>query len=144
MSFAATADWSMEDKRDRSSALTCPRALRRPVAVSLLIHAALFSTLLSWWHMDGASAPKGLPDGLSVTMIDLGESPAAPAPALPMVADAPTPQELSEPEPIIPPAPVIPPVQRMSEVALPEKPAKPEAKPEKKQHTWMKSVSRQS
>ena len=129
MSMTATANGQMTSMSDGSSALAWNhRALRKPVAVSLLLHATVFASLFAWWQSDGAAAPKGLPDGLSVTFIELSEP--SPAPAAPQI-----PQEIQaapvepKPEPVIEhvPEPVVP---VKSEVVLDAKPEpRPQAEP---------------
>lgn len=127
MSMTATASQPMmKGTSDRSSALAWNhRALGKPVAVSLLLHATVFASLFAWWHAQGAPAPRGLPDGFSVTFIELSDP--SPAPAAPQV-----PQEMQaapvEPQPQIEPEPIV-------EPAVPVKPdvaleAKPEPRPE--------------
>lgn len=103
--MTATADGRMMEESDGSSALLNHRALRRPVAVSLLLHAAIFTSVLAWWQADGAPAPKGIPDGFSVTLVDFSE-PAPRAPqvqAKPVVAPA-QPEVKPQPKPVAKPA----------------------------------------
>ena len=130
MSMTATATGPMmKGMSDRSSALAWNhRALGKPVAVSLLLHATVFASLFAWWQAQGAPAPRGLPDGLSVTFIELSEP--LPAPAAPQIAAPvePKPQIEPKPEPVIErvpePAPVKP------EAVLETKPEpRPEVKP---------------
>ena len=135
MSMTATATGPMlKGMSDRSSAPAWNhRALGKPVAVSLLLHATVFASLFAWWQSQGAPAPHGLPDGLSVTFIELSEpssAPAAPQKAQKSMAApvAPKPQIDPKPEPVIErvpePAPVKP------EAVLETKPEpRPEAKP---------------
>ncbi|WP_421864684.1 TonB family protein [Parvibaculum sp.] len=150
MSMTATANGQMTSMSDGSSALAWNhRALRKPVAVSLLLHATVFASLFAWWQSDGASAPRGLPDGMSVTFIELsGIEPSDPAPAAPQVPQefqaAPVePPIAPEPEPVIdhvpePVVPVKPPVK--PEVALE---AKPEPRPEVRKPEPAKAVAQQ-
>jgi len=127
MSMTATASQPMmKGTSDRSSALAWNhRALGKPVAVSLLLHATVFASVFAWWHAQGAPAPRGLPDGFSVTFIELSDP--SPAPAAPQV-----PQEMQaapvEPQPQIEPEPIVEPaVPVKPEVALE---ARPEPRPE--------------
>lgn len=145
MSMAATANGQMTSMSDGSSALAWNhRALRMPVAVSLLMHATLFASLFAWWQSDGTAAPKGLPDGMSVTFIELSEpssAPAAPqkAPQMRAAPVEPKPQPEPEPQPervierVPEPAPVKPevvletkPEPRPEPVAQPVEAAKPQ------------------
>src|SRR5690606_21524168 len=72
MSMTATANGQMSGKSDGSSALSWNhRALRLPVAVSLALHASVFAGALFWWQANGTPAPKGLPEGMSVTFVRL-------------------------------------------------------------------------
>ena len=130
MSMTATANGQMAGKGDGSSALAWNhRALRLPVAVSLTLHASVFAGILFWWQANGAPAPKGLPEGLSVTFVELS----APAPAAPQMKAAPVePKPVIErkPEPVVEkvPEPVVPPEP---EVVLETKPEpRPESRPE--------------
>ncbi len=130
MSMTATATGPMmKGMSDRSSALAWNhRALGKPVAVSLLLHATVFASLFAWWQAQGAPAPRGLPDGLSVTFIELSEP--SPAPAAPQIAAPvePKPQIEPKPEPVIERVPEPAPVKR--EAVLETKPEpRPEVKP---------------
>ncbi|WP_168713159.1 energy transducer TonB [Parvibaculum lavamentivorans] len=104
--MTATANGRMTDESDGSSVLVWNhRALRRPVAVSLLLHAAIFTGALAWWQGEGAPAPKGHPDGFSVTLVNFSE-PAPKAPqiqAKPVVAPA-QPEVKPQPKPVVKPA----------------------------------------
>ncbi|MEQ8268556.1 MAG: energy transducer TonB [Parvibaculum sp.] len=127
MSMTATAYGRMTEESAGSSALLWNhRALRMPVAVSLLIHATVFAGALYWWQADGAPAPRGIPQGLSVTFIELSDP--SPAPAAPQVKAAPVeqpkpqiqpPLEMQKPVVEKVPEPVVP---VRSEVALDTKP----------------------
>jgi protein TonB len=125
MSMTATASIGMTGRDEGSSPLILsPRALRLPVAVSLLLHASVFAGILYWWQASGAPAPKGLPEGLSVTFVDLS-SPPSPAPAAPHMQIAPVePKPVIEPkpEPVVEevPAPVVPPEPAVVLDATPE------------------------
>ncbi|MAM95178.1 energy transducer TonB [Parvibaculum sp.] len=147
MSMTATANGQMTSMSDGSSALAWNhRALRKPVAVSLLLHATVFASLFAWWQSDGASAPRGLPDGMSVTFIELSD----PAPAAPQV-----PQEIQAApvEPLIAaepgPEPAVKPVaEHVPEPVAPVKPevvleAKPEPRPEIRKPEPAKAVAQQ-
>lgn len=102
MSMTATANGQMSGKSDGSSALSWNhRALRLPVAVSLALHASVFAGALFWWQANGTPAPKGLPEGMSVTFVRLSE----PAPAAPLSAPAATAKPVTAPQPEISPAP---------------------------------------
>lgn len=114
MSMAATAN-ARPGKREEGSSplLLSARALRRPVAASLLLHVSICATLVFWWQ-SGTPAPKGMPDGLSVTFVELSE----PAPAAPVTA-----------APVVDTEPVI--ERREAAVPLPEPVAmRPEPQPE--------------
>src|SRR5690606_4688716 len=77
MSVAATADAVARAKEGGAAPLLLsPRALRRPVAASLLLHVSVCASLIFWWQ-SGAPAPRGVEEGLSVTFVEL--SPPAPA-----------------------------------------------------------------
>ena len=102
MSMTATANGQMPGKSDSSSALAWNhRALRLPVAVSLALHASVFAGVLFWWQANGTPAPKGLPEGMSVTFVRLSE----PAPAAPVSAPAMAAKPVTAPQPEISPAP---------------------------------------
>lgn len=125
MSMTATASRPMmKGMSDRSSALAWNhRALGKPVAVSLLLHATVFAGLFAWWQAQGAPAPRGNPRGLSVTFIELSD----PAPAAPQVPHetqaAPVEPVEPKPEPVIERVPE-PAVSAKSEAALPAKPVR--------------------
>ena len=70
MSMAAIAS-ERTTNGDRGSLALDPshRALRMPMAVSLLIHAGLFAGALFWWQAEGQPAPRGTPDAISVTLV---------------------------------------------------------------------------
>ncbi|MEW6090030.1 MAG: energy transducer TonB [Pseudomonadota bacterium] len=102
MSMAATAHTGSTARKDGTPLPSLsPRALRLPVAASLLLHVSVAAFLLSMWQTSGTKAPQGLPDGISVTFIELAAPAAANAPAAapPPVADV-------RPRPDISPAPV--------------------------------------
>lgn len=132
MSMTATAQAHMMEENDGSSVFfRNHHALRRPVAVSLLLHAAVFTGLLAWWQTEGAPAPRGVPDGLSVTFIELSDP--SPAPAAPQVKAAP----VEQPRPQIQPVPDMPEpvVEKLPEPLIPVRPevaleTKPEPRPE--------------
>ena len=130
MSMAATANGQMTSMSDGSSALAWNhRALRKPVAVSLLLHATVFASLFAWWQSGDAAAPKGFPDGVSVTFIELSEPSSAPAAPQKIMAAPVEPKPQPEPEPVIEPVaePVVP---VKPEVALEAEPEpRPEVKP---------------
>lgn len=135
MSMAATANGQMTSPSERSSALAWNhRALRKPVAVSLLLHATVFTSLFVWWHSEGAPAPHGIPGGLSVTFIELSSPSSAPAAPQPQAAPVepkpviqPKPQPVAEPEPVAEhvPEPVAP-VRPVVALETRPEPARPE------------------
>lgn len=98
MSVTATASMSRTAEEEGSSPLLLsPRALRLPVAASLFMHVSIAALLLTCWQASGTDAPKGEPDGLSLTFVEL----AAPAEivAAPAIAAAAAPQPEFLPEP---------------------------------------------
>lgn len=127
MSMAATADAVSRAKEGGSSPLLLsPRALRRPVAASLLLHVSVCASLIFWWQSD-APAPRGVEEGLSVTFVELSP----PAPAAPMkAAPVATAEPLSLPEPLPDPEPVVERIKNA--VPLPE-PVVQRLKPEPEQ-----------
>ncbi len=123
MSMTATASTGMTGRDEGSSPLILsPRALRLPVAVSLLLHASVFAGILFWWQSSGTPAPNGLPDGVAVTFVSLSEpAPAAPARvAMPVAVSQPEPK----PEPVVERLPESAPAPAPA-VTLPEPVASP-------------------
>ncbi|MBX3505510.1 MAG: TonB family protein [Parvibaculum sp.] len=128
MSMAATARiGSMAREEGSSPLLLAPRTLRGPVAASLFLHVSVAAVLLGWWQTAGTSAPQGIPDGMSVTFVELS----APAPArveraAPSQAAPPAPQPEILPDPVSRPVP-----ETITEaIPLPELVApRPERKP---------------
>lgn len=96
MSMAAIAS-EHATNGDRGSLALEPshRALRMPMAVSLLIHAGLFAGALFWWQAEGQPAPRGTPDAISVTLVRFSEP--APKPAQPSVAPVAEPVSVAAP-----------------------------------------------
>lgn len=124
MSMTATASTGMTGRDEGSSPLILsPRALRLPVAVSLLLHASVFAGILFWWQSSGMPAPNGLPDGVAVTFVSLSEpAPAAPARvAMPVAVSQPEPK----PEPVVERLPESAPAPAPA-VTLPEPVARPQ------------------
>ncbi|MEQ8827656.1 MAG: hypothetical protein RIC82_07765, partial [Parvibaculum sp.] len=124
MSMTATASTGMTGRDEGSSPLILsPRALRLPVAVSLLLHASVFAGILFWWQSSGTPAPNGLPDGVAVTFVSLSEpAPAAPARvAMPVAVSQPEPK----PEPVVERLPESAPAPAPA-VTLPEPVARPQ------------------
>lgn len=129
MNKTATADGHMTDGSDSSSALVWNHhALRLPVAASLLIHASVFAGALLWWQSDGAPAPRGLPEGLSVTFVRLSQ-PAPPAPPQAKAVSTPKVKPAAKPDPVVVQKPV-PPTRKK---VIQQVPALPEPKPEPRQ-----------
>lgn len=119
MAMAATASMSRMAKEEGSTPfLLSPRALRLPVAASLVMHVSITAILLTWWQASGANAPQGELDGLPITFVEL----VAPAPAEAVASLAPA--SAAAPQPEILPEPA------MEAMPLPEPVAmKPERKP---------------
>ena len=127
MSMAAIASGSTANGDRGSLALdSSHRALRMPMAASLLIHAGLFAGALVWGQAEGQPAPRGTPDAISVTLVRFSEP--APKPAQPSAAPAAEPAK-----PVVAPAKPLParkPEPVKQSIPAEEAPPVPETRPE--------------